>query len=245
MKQIRISALILGLLSILHAGNDKLLVLGIIDRFGEEFNSIEIANVEFTAWLSSNPAENFSENSTGNSVESIYEIRGACCIQLSNFTGWQTGDTLCVEARDYNGIEGDVLYYNNYFEGVIKDSTSEDLYFGFEEFLYGTGYPLVLIYPAYENSIQESLPSTPQLFQNYPNPFNPVTQIKFALAKTGIVNLSVYNINGQKVAELANEERNIGFHTVEFDGSKFNSGIYYYTLEVDGIKITKKMVLTK
>lgn len=92
---------------------------------------------------------------------------------------------------------------------------------------------------------EASIPNQHELFQNYPNPFNPVTQIKFALAITSDVRLSVYNISGQKIAELANGTTNAGFHTVDFDGSKLNSGVYYYMLEVDGRKITKKMVLTK
>jgi hypothetical protein len=83
------------------------------------------------------------------------------------------------------------------------------------------------------------------LFQNYPNPFNPVTSIKFALAKTADVKLSVYNIAGQLVSQLASGTRNAGIHTIDFDGSRFNSGVYYYMLEVDGKNITKKMVLTK
>jgi hypothetical protein len=89
------------------------------------------------------------------------------------------------------------------------------------------------------------LPSVSTLYQNYPNPFNPVTQIKFALAKNADVKLNVYNISGQKVAELENGSKNAGFHTVDFDGSRFNSGVYYYSLEIDGKSITKKMVLTK
>jgi hypothetical protein len=89
------------------------------------------------------------------------------------------------------------------------------------------------------------LPSHNKLFQNYPNPFNPVTQIKFALTKTAEVKLSVYNIGGQKVAELANGSRQAGVHTVDFDGSRLNSGVYYYTLEVDGKNITRNMLLIK
>ena len=84
-----------------------------------------------------------------------------------------------------------------------------------------------------------------ELFQNYPNPFNPVTQIKFDLAKNAQVKLSVYNISGQKVAELVNGTKQAGLHTVDFDGSKLNSGVYYYTLVADGNSFTKKMVLTK
>ncbi|MBU4487438.1 MAG: T9SS type A sorting domain-containing protein, partial [Candidatus Delongbacteria bacterium] len=95
-------------------------------------------------------------------------------------------------------------------------------------------------------SITENiLPSEFNLYQNYPNPFNPVTQIKFDLTKTSKIKLSIYNINGQIVAELANGVKNAGYHVVDFDGSKLNSGVYYYTLCVDGKNITKKMILTK
>jgi hypothetical protein len=90
-----------------------------------------------------------------------------------------------------------------------------------------------------------ALPEKHELFQNYPNPFNPVTQIGFALAKTTDVRLTVYNIAGQKVAELANGTKQAGVHAVEFDGAKLNSGVYYYALEVDGVSLTKKLVLTK
>ena len=83
------------------------------------------------------------------------------------------------------------------------------------------------------------------LYQNYPNPFNPVTSIKFALAKTADVKLSVYNISGQLVSQLANGTMNAGIHAVDFDGSKLNSGVYYYTLEVDGRAMTRRMVLMK
>ena len=94
--------------------------------------------------------------------------------------------------------------------------------------------------------ITESLlPERTELFQNYPNPFNPVTQIKFALAKTADVKLSVYNITGQRVTELANGIMNAGVHAVDFDGSRLNSGVYYYTLEVDGKHHTQKMILMK
>ena len=96
------------------------------------------------------------------------------------------------------------------------------------------------------SGITESvLPTVSTLYQNYPNPFNPVTQIKFDLAKSAKVRLSVYNVNGQVVAELASGVMNAGNHAVDFDGSKLNSGVYYYTLEADGIALTKKMVLTK
>ncbi|MBN2789107.1 MAG: T9SS type A sorting domain-containing protein [Candidatus Delongbacteria bacterium] len=90
-----------------------------------------------------------------------------------------------------------------------------------------------------------TLPTEHTLYQNYPNPFNPVTQIKFALPTASDVKLCVYNINGQLVSELVNESKEAGIHTVCFDASNFNSGMYFYTLEANGTSITKKMILTK
>ncbi|MBU4486025.1 MAG: T9SS type A sorting domain-containing protein, partial [Candidatus Delongbacteria bacterium] len=93
--------------------------------------------------------------------------------------------------------------------------------------------------------VEGNIPKENKLYQNYPNPFNPVTQIRFALSKTANVKLSVYNIAGQQVTELANGIKNAGFHTVSFDGSRFNSGVYYYMLEADGKTLTQKMILMK
>ena len=90
-----------------------------------------------------------------------------------------------------------------------------------------------------------SVPLTTILHKNYPNPFNPVTQIKFDLTKTAKVRLSVFNVNGQLISELVSGIKNAGHHSVEFDGSRLNSGVYYYTLEVAGKSLTKKMILMK
>ena len=89
------------------------------------------------------------------------------------------------------------------------------------------------------------LPKENFLYQNYPNPFNPITQIKFNLAESCNVRICVYNINGQKIAELLNCMQNAGIHSVNFDGSSLNSGVYYYSLEVKNEKMTRKMLLTK
>ena len=83
------------------------------------------------------------------------------------------------------------------------------------------------------------------LEQNYPNPFNPSTEIRFALQNDSKVKLSVYNTKGELVANLKNEKMLKGSHSVNFDASGLNSGIYFYKLEVNGFSETKKMVLTR
>ena len=94
--------------------------------------------------------------------------------------------------------------------------------------------------------INNQIPKDYKLAQNYPNPFNPTTRIKFYLKQGSKVKLDVYNMIGQKVAELINQELPSGFHEVEFNGAGLASGVYIYRLNA-GNKFTsvKKMILEK
>lgn len=97
------------------------------------------------------------------------------------------------------------------------------------------------------------------LYQNYPNPFNPVTTISFTIpaflksppyqggeAKQGwFVQLKVYDILGNEVTTLVNEEKPAGTYAVDHDASKLTSGIYYYQITAGDYKVTKKMILLK
>ncbi len=96
-------------------------------------------------------------------------------------------------------------------------------------------------------SWESSVPKNYFLSQNYPNPFNPSTTIKFGLSKAGNVSLKVYNLTGSLVKTLINNmPLSAGTVTQQFDGSNLSSGIYFYTLVIDGgIIDTKKMVLVK
>lgn len=94
-------------------------------------------------------------------------------------------------------------------------------------------------------SDQRSLPRQRALYQNYPNPFNPTTTIRYAVTVPGLVILSVYDILGNLVAILVNQNMNPGIHEVEFDGSGLSSGIYIYRLQSEGKLHMKYFVLMK
>ena len=83
------------------------------------------------------------------------------------------------------------------------------------------------------------------LSNNYPNPFNPSTNIAFTIPKEGFVSLKVYNTLGQVITTLVNGNMAIGSHQIEFHGSRFSSGIYFYVLNFDGHNEIKKMMLIK
>lgn len=95
------------------------------------------------------------------------------------------------------------------------------------------------------NNISNEIPSSFSLSQNYPNPFNPVTKINFALPKSGMVTLKVYDILGKEVASLINEVKAAGTYSFDFDASSFTSGVYFYKLESNGFTDIKKMMLVK
>jgi len=89
------------------------------------------------------------------------------------------------------------------------------------------------------------LPTDFGLEQNYPNPFNPTTNIMYTVPSKEYVNLTVYNILGEKIATLVDEEKAPGKYTVTFDGSRLPSGVYFYRLHAGKFNETREMVLVK
>lgn len=84
-----------------------------------------------------------------------------------------------------------------------------------------------------------------KLGQNYPNPFNPRTNIKYYVAKTGNVKLTVFDVKGREVATLLSQKLNAGEYEVVFDGKDIPSGVYFYKLTVNNFVEVKKMMLVK
>ena len=96
-----------------------------------------------------------------------------------------------------------------------------------------------------EDSEIETLPLAFSLKQNYPNPFNPSTTIFYELPKATFVTLKVYNLLGQEVATLLNEEKTAGSYKVQFDASNLAGGIYLYRLQAGEFFATRKLTLLK
>ena len=86
-----------------------------------------------------------------------------------------------------------------------------------------------------------------ELKQNYPNPFNPTTTIEFNLPKAGNVSVKVFDLAGREYAtDINNMSLNAGNFKMNFNGSNLSTGVYFYSLVVDGVNVaTKKLVLIK
>jgi hypothetical protein len=86
-------------------------------------------------------------------------------------------------------------------------------------------------------------PADYDLAQNFPNPFNPATFIQFQLPEKQHVILRIYDALGVEVATLVNEEKEAGFHKINFDASSLTSGVYFYSLNSGSFSKTNKMLL--
>ncbi len=105
----------------------------------------------------------------------------------------------------------------------------------------------ITIAPSTSVSIDDEIdaPTEFTLGQNYPNPFNPTTNINYSVGEAGPVNITVYNVMGQKVAELLNTTKNAGSYQLTWNATGVASGIYYYRLTAPGQVLTRQMTLIK
>ena len=156
---------------------------------------------------------------------------------------------------------GNLIWAQNYRNINNGDDRADDLAIDSSLNVYvtgtsygnGTGYDIATIKYSQLigiNPISSNYPDAYSLSQNYPNPFNPVTRIKFDITSNGKcetsnVKLVIYDILGREVATLVNEQLKPGSYEVEWDGSNYASGIYFYRLISDEFVENKKMVLIK
>ena len=92
---------------------------------------------------------------------------------------------------------------------------------------------------------EQQLPQNYSLSNNYPNPFNPSTVFEFRIAEPGFVTIKIYDVLGNEVASLVNEEKPAGSYKISFDASGLSSGVYYYRLTSGSFFESKKMILLK
>jgi uncharacterized protein (TIGR02145 family) len=149
---------------------------------------------------------------------------------LGNSPGfWSTSEFSATSADDMG------LYYSDSYIRDYKDVKAD----GFSVRCVKDGATGV------NDHSNNTLPKLIDLLQNFPNPFNPNTIISFTLPERTRVVLSVYNELGEKVAVLFDGEKTAGSHSVEWNASKFVSGVYFYELKTEKYQAVKKLILMK
>ena len=208
----------------------------------EEFNQRDLMVWDLkdrSTWDLVVPSWQLNSNSTihnlfilGNYAHVSYYVEGYVVLDISD----PTNPTLAGQYDTYDGLDGPfkgawgVYPYLPSGYTIVSD---------IEKGLY------VFKFNAPTAVTDNYLPSSFKLFQNYPNPFNPSTQIDFSIANAEFVNLAIYNILGEKVAELVNEYKPVGEYSVKFDAPGLSSGIYIAKLTAGNFRQLVKMSLLK
>ena len=109
----------------------------------------------------------------------------------------------------------------------------------------GSGMSGVIIVQNPVNVEDETIADQFRLEQNYPNPFNPSTVISYSVPTSSFINLKVYDVLGNEVAVLVNEEKQVGSYEIDFNATDLNGGVYFYQLTTNAFVDTKKMILIK
>jgi len=152
---------------------------------------------------------------------------------------WNFGYTASDSSADWDTIYSCAI-------SLVWDTIPDPL----DRWNFGPKFPVKILNPVFVSSEEEGNVNSYRLFQNYPNPFNPSTTIRFTIPqeerrKTQNVSLKVFDLLGNEVAILVNEEKPAGEFEIEFVGADLPSGIYFYRLQAGDFVETRKMLLLK
>jgi len=175
---------------------------------------------------------NFSQDSNGISINGKILVFDSLGIEIRNKT-YSSKDQISFGSITQLGDTGYV------FCGTLDNDlvTNRDIFVIKSDTLFGSNPPIGI------GMINQSIPETFSI-KNYPNPFNPQTTIRFDVPKDAMVSVRIYDLLGREVYNYSGYQT-AGTHELKFDGSNFASGMYFYSVESNGFKETKKMVLLK
>jgi hypothetical protein len=186
----------------------------------------------YSGWTISGPVPNISIIPTG--------LVGA----LGTREYWLTQDTLYYTSNDGS------TWTSESPNGLAKHTTLIDMVtLGSEVSAWATGVGDTIYHyhriPTGVKKLPQQIPLEFSLSQNYPNPFNPSTSIRFDIPVSSLVSINVYNVLGQEVTTLVNEDYKPGNYEVTWDAKDLSSGVYYYRLQAGSFMETKKLVLLR
>jgi photosystem II stability/assembly factor-like uncharacterized protein len=202
-------------------------------------------------WYSTNQGTNWNDISTALPNVPVHSLAVDPTSSATLYAGTETG---VYQSTNSGGawtlFNAGMSWYVPSDELVVQKDT-KTLF----AFTHGRGVFAVSLVPTGVGNSTTSTPAEYALFQNYPNPFNPTTHFRFTIGDfppeadaplaQRFVSLKIYDVAGREVATLVNETKNPGEYTVQWDGSGYASGIYFYTLRGGSFFETKKMLLVK
>ena len=225
----------------LRIEEDSEMIAQVISAAGYSDPSVPVEIKSFTAV--SEPGKVKLSWSTASEINNLgFEIEMASSSTTPLFDQW-----VLIGFIQGSGTTTEPNVYS--FVDDIADITAQSFVYRLKQIDFDGNY----VY-SYEVKINNLVPREFYLFQNFPNPFNPMTTIKYSITEATFATLKVYDVLGNVVATLVNEEKSAGSYEVEFninsgevrsaDGG-LASGIYFYQLRADGNLETKKMLMIK
>lgn len=196
-------------------------------------------------YLSTNNGSSWTNINNGLTASHIYSL----AISGNNILAGTLGKGICISSNSgtsWLGINSGLNPDSVYNEIHVITFNSSYAFCAPEYFNNGHGVyrrPLTELTGISRKDL--NIPKIFSLSQNYPNPFNPSTIINYQLPKSSEVKLIIYDAIGREVNTLVDENQNAGSYQVEFDGSNFPSGVYFYKLQAGDYIQTKKMGLIK
>jgi len=193
----------------------------VTDQFMIKLDDVQVLNsgtreVEFSAEFN-------SEEQTPVGTQSAFRDR-----DLLGYNVYLDGDSLAfVDIREYE------------FENVVGEHEAG------VQAVYDNGESEIVTLDFNHTANDPDLPMATGLNSIYPNPFNPVAQMEFSLAEAGKVQISVYNVKGQKVVELLNSELDSGSHKITWQADQSPSGLYFVKMTASGTEQIQKVILMK
>ncbi|MBP6978937.1 MAG: T9SS type A sorting domain-containing protein [Bacteroidales bacterium] len=163
---------------------------------------------------------------------------------------WTWMNTGSLQSEHVTYTEEGTVTITSQYPVTINPGESFDVYYAFalgsdEQILLSNIAEAVQKYNEWFTAVEEFSTTDFNLMQNYPNPFDRSTTIRYQLPENGPVTLQVYDVLGNKVATLINEEQTAGQHMIDFDASGLECGVYYYTIRFNGEVRTNAMMLAQ
>lgn len=201
-----------------------------------------VDNIKISTYNTIIPVEltSFTSNVNGNQIELFWQT--ATEINNQGFEIYRNGNKIAfVEGKGTTTEKQDYSFVDKNLQSGIYNYRLNQIDFDGTQKVVG------------ELNLNLSLPEEFSLEQNYPNPFNPSTTIRYSIPsvitsgtkQSQLVTLKVYDVLGNEVATLVNEEKPAGSYEVEFSAEGLTSGIYLYKLQTNNFVETKKMILLK
>ncbi|MDP1677047.1 MAG: T9SS type A sorting domain-containing protein [Bacteroidota bacterium] len=216
------------------------------------------------AWFNKDSTSVYSDNFITFQVNMKKQIKFAkfdiakdSVVVRGDFSGWDKNAYLLTDSNNdsiYTGTHNIVSVKKIIYKFVIHKATGDTWPSSpdrIDTTLNGTPKTLPVVWFSNDSVLtgvrrdDNAIATTYELLQNYPNPFNPSTKIDFSILADGLVSLKVYNLLGQEVATIVNQQLNAGKHIATFNASNLSSGVYFYKIEAGTFTSIKKMTVLK